>query len=88
MLDNRKRTGLLNAIAKISHAAMTVFSCGISTISIVAAALISRISAAVKQDPLGAVDYYGPMIEYIMMSLLIVIAGAAAFDIMDKNRRG
>ena len=76
---------LLNSISQISREAMTVLSCGISVISLVCAALIYRIYPAVKADPRGAVDHYGPMFEYIMMTLLIVVVGAILFDIIDKK---
>ena len=70
-MKKRREKSLNAAIKELSREAMTVFSCGVS--------------AAV--DPLGAVDYYAPMLEYIMMTLLIVICGTAAFDLMDKDKR-
>lgn len=87
MKEKGRKKGLFEAIAGISREAMTVFSCGMSTVALIGAALITRIASAMKEDPLGAVSYYAPMLEYIMMTVLIVVAGTAAFDLMDKKKR-
>lgn len=87
MKGKKLKKRLLCAISGISREAMTVLSCGIGVISLVCAALIYRIYPAVKADPLGAVAYYGPMFEYIMMTLLIVVVGAFAFDVAEKSGR-
>ncbi len=86
-MKKRRGISLSAAISELSREAMTVFSCGVSAAVIVSAALITRLAPAIAVDPLGAVDYYAPMLEYIMMTLLIVICGTAAFDLMDKNQR-
>ena len=85
-MKKRREKSLNAAIKELSREAMTVFSCGVSAV-IVSAALIARLAPAIAVDPLGAVDYYAPMLEYIMMTLLIVICGTAAFDLMDKDKR-
>ncbi len=87
MKEKGRKKGLFEAIAGISREAMTVFSYGMSTVALIGAALITRIASAMKEDPLGAVSYYAPMLEYIMMTVLIVVAGTAAFDLMDKKNR-
>ena len=86
-MKKRRGISLSAAISKLSREAMKVFSCGVSAAVIVSAALITRLAPAIAVDPLGAVDYYAPMLEYIMMTQLIVICGTAAFDLMDKNQR-
>ena len=35
----------------------------------------------IRLDPIRAFNIYSPMIEYLMMSLLLTIGGAAIFDI-------
>ncbi len=85
MKEKKLKKQLLSAIAHSCREAMTVLSCGIGVISLVCAALIYKIYPAVSADPIGAVAYYGPMFEYIMMTLLIVVVGAIIFDIMDKK---
>lgn len=82
MKPKRNKISLRGAVAGISREAMTVLSCGLSTALIVSAAFISRLSAAVTEDPVGALDLYGPMVEYIVMTVLIVVTGAAIFDVM------
>lgn len=40
----------------------------------------------IKEDPVYALGYYPPIIEHIMMALLLVIGGAALFDISLAER--
>ena len=39
---------------------------------------------ALQQDSLGAARYYGGILEYLLMSLLLIIAGAIVFDLVEK----
>ena len=74
MKPKRNKISLRGAVAGISREAMTVLSCGLSTVLIVSAAFISRLSVAVAEDPVGA-------------TVLIVVTGAAIFDVMCRRAK-
>ena len=39
---------------------------------------------ALQRDSLWASRYYGGMLEHLLMSLLLIVAGAIAFDLVEK----
>lgn len=81
--------GYISAMAaeagKLGCEAMTVFICGMGSATLAAVAWLCRLAEAVAVDPLGAESYYAPMLEYIMMAYLIVIAGTLAFDLLARS---
>ena len=40
----------------------------------------------IREDPVYALGYYPPIVEHIMMSLFLVVGGAALFDISLSER--
>ncbi len=74
----------LNTFSKIGYRPMLMFKLGASVVCLALAAIIYLANEAAKQDPLGALSYYAPMVEYIVMTLLIVFVGMLAFDTAEK----
>lgn len=72
-------------IDELCREAMIVFVCGMSAALSAGAALTVMIYKDARIDPIGAADRYGPMLEYIAMTVLIVVAGTVLFDIIDKK---
>ena len=77
----------LLAVSEISRRAMLIFRLGASTVCLALAALIYSAQDAAAKDPVGAFFYYSPMVEYIMMTLLIVFVGTLTFDTAERYYR-
>lgn len=77
----------LLAVSEISRRAMLIFRLGASTVCLALAALIYTVQEAAVEDPVGAFFYYSPMVEYIIMTLLIVFVGTLAFDTAERYYR-
>jgi hypothetical protein len=43
--------------------------------------LLISVYIDIRKDPIYALGYYPPIVEHIMMSLFLVVGGAALFDI-------
>lgn len=78
----------LHSISQISPRAMLIFRLGASVVCLALAALSFLVERACSTDPVGAFFYYSPMVEYIVMSLLIVFAGTLAFDAAERYYKG
>lgn len=77
----------LLAVSEISRRAMLIFRLGASAVCLALAALIYTAQEAAANDPVGAFFYYSPMVEYIIMTLLIVFVGTLAFDTAERYYR-
>lgn len=71
--------------AALGREAMTVFICGMGCATLAAMVWLCLLARAVRVDPIGAAYHYAPMLEYIMMSYLIVITGTLAFDLLVRS---
>lgn len=74
----------LLAVSEISRRAMLIFRLGASVVCLALAALIYSAQEVAAKDPVGAFFYYSPMVEYIIMTLLIVFVGTLAFDTAER----
>ena len=74
----------LHAFSKIGYRPMLIFRLGASAVCLALAAIVYSAKEAATHDPLGAFSYYAPMVEYIVMTLLIVFVGMLAFDTAEK----
>ena len=72
------------AVSQISRRAMLIFRLGASVVCLALAALIYLAEKAAEADPVGAFFYYSPMVEYIIMTLLIVFVGTLLFDTAER----
>lgn len=85
------KRGLISVLAleaeAIGHEAMTIFICGMGSATLAALVWLYDLAEAVRVDPFGAACHYVPMLEYIMMAYLIVIAGTLVFDLLVRSCR-
>lgn len=77
-------SSFLLALSQISQRAMLIFKLGASSVCFALAALIRMASEAAAIDPVGAFFHYSPMVEYIIMTFLIVFIGTLAFDTAER----
>ena len=64
---------------------MLIFKLGASAVCLALATLTQSALEAAEVDPVGAFFHYSPMVEYIIMTLLIVFAGTLVFDAAERH---
>ena len=85
MQYNKKRHGC--CIRPISSAAARVLHRGLPVILMEFLLFLISFRQDMITDPIYAIHYYPAMLEHIMMSLTLLIAGAFLFDYIAKREK-
>ena len=74
----------LTFLENASKPALLILHIGLPIIIVALLQYTYHFFFALKQDSLWASRYYGGMLEHLLVSLLCIVAGAIAFDLVEK----
>ena len=81
-----KKKKCSNSECLLSPAAFFVLRIGFPLIVLQGSALLFRVCQSMEIDPFYTYYYYAPIMEYLVMSLTLLVGGALLFDWIGRRQ--
>ena len=82
--SRQKGLSLIHCVDKLSRHSLIVLFSGMPLSIVGLLSTLSMMLSDFKRSPALVSMIYPPLLEYILMGLLITVAGALSLDVMDK----